>query len=338
MYRSGIQAFAEVFRTFEGCWRDLLQENCNHVTDDDGVDSSLEHPSGSEYTAGQEPLDPRVRDVLSRLYIDELTRTGPFDLDLARLSEVKAAKASGTTTDTDSEQENQLAPRLQEFVSHIQASVAKRPQVLVAYAWVFYMALFSGGRWIRSRLLEVGHGFWCTRESVVGKPCDSPVRFAGFSFLFFPGDKDGEDIERNFRARLAEVEVQLTHLERQQIIVEAIHIFRHCLAITEELHLQQSPPGGYEAFLIEHRRQYPFNPSTAAGASAAADQRKEPNFVLPNPGTASWHSKESTWSDVTPRHPRNTRTLLSSLLVCLFLALVLGTVSLVARHILLSDR
>lgn len=332
VYHSGIQAFAEVFRTFEGRWHDLLQESCNHVTDN-GVDSLFEHPPGSEYAVGQEPLDPRIRDVLSRLYIDELTRTGPFDLDLAWLSTLKAANAGETTTDTDVEKEKQLAPRLQAFISHIQASVAKRPQVLVAYAWVFYMALFSGGRWIRSRLMEAGDDFWCPKKSIVGKPCTPPVRFAGFSFLFFPGDEDGEDIKRDFRARLAEVEAWLTPLERQQIVVEAIHIFRHCLAITEELHSQQGPPGGYEAFLAEHRRRYPFTPP----AAAAADERKEPNLGLSDPGMASWPSKESAWSDLTPSRPRNPRTLLSSLLVCLFLALVLCTVSLVARRILLFN-
>ncbi len=50
--------------------------------------------------------------------------------------------------------------QLQAFLAHIRYSVARRPHVLIAYAWVFYMALFSGGRWIRAQLHGAGERFW----------------------------------------------------------------------------------------------------------------------------------------------------------------------------------
>jgi heme oxygenase len=47
------------------------------------------------------------------------------------------------------------------FLSRIRQSVHARPHVLLAYAWVFYMALFSGGRVLRGLLEGVAEdGFW----------------------------------------------------------------------------------------------------------------------------------------------------------------------------------
>ena len=46
------------------------------------------------------------------------------------------------------------------FLSRIKQSVRARPHVLLAYAWVFYMALFSGGRVLRGLLEGAGEEFW----------------------------------------------------------------------------------------------------------------------------------------------------------------------------------
>ena len=53
--------------------------------------------------------------------------------------------------------------RLARFISHTKRSVEANPHVLVAYAWVLYMALFSGGRYLRACLNEAGGSsgdFW----------------------------------------------------------------------------------------------------------------------------------------------------------------------------------
>lgn len=56
-----------------------------------------------------------------------------------------------------------LKGRLGEFIAHTKKSVESKPHVLLAYAWVLYMAMFSGGRYLRASLKEaggIGPNFW----------------------------------------------------------------------------------------------------------------------------------------------------------------------------------
>jgi len=46
--------------------------------------------------------------------------------------------------------------KLAEFLAHTKRSVDANPHVLLAYSWVLYMALFSGGRYLRASLKEAG--------------------------------------------------------------------------------------------------------------------------------------------------------------------------------------
>jgi len=53
--------------------------------------------------------------------------------------------------------------KLAAFIVHTQRSVDANPHVLLAYAWVLYMALFSGGRYLRALLQDAGgsgNDFW----------------------------------------------------------------------------------------------------------------------------------------------------------------------------------
>jgi heme oxygenase len=165
------------------------------------------------------------------------------------------------------------SPAVQDFVTHVRAIVADRPHVLVAYAWVFYMALFSGGRWIRAKLVEAGGDFWqqdglpggcynldgaaarqrapATSNEVedeedwsqgnegevegFSRDGGKPLDEAGLSFLFFPGGNDGEDIKAEFKARLAAAENLLSVSEREEVVEEAREIFRRCIELVHEL-------------------------------------------------------------------------------------------------------
>ncbi|TVY24936.1 hypothetical protein LHYA1_G006242 [Lachnellula hyalina] len=56
------------------------------------------------------------------------------------------------------------------FIAHTKQSAQKNPHVLVAYAWVLYMALFSGGRYLRASLKTaggMGQDFWDRKPSPV---------------------------------------------------------------------------------------------------------------------------------------------------------------------------
>jgi heme oxygenase len=60
--------------------------------------------------------------------------------------------------------------KLAKFIAHTKQSVENNPHVLVAYAWVLYMALFSGGRYLRAALKAaggLGKDFWDREPSPV---------------------------------------------------------------------------------------------------------------------------------------------------------------------------
>ncbi|KAK1030539.1 hypothetical protein LTR33_017079, partial [Friedmanniomyces endolithicus] len=91
-----------------------------------------------------------------------------------------------------------------------------RPHTLIAYAWVMYMAIFSGGRWICQQLAHAGPEF-------------------ELSFLSFDGDEDGEDLKRGFKAGLARAEELLSPQERQEVVEEAQALFDRCIALVAVL-------------------------------------------------------------------------------------------------------
>jgi heme oxygenase len=117
------------------------------------------------------------------------------------------------------------------FAEHIRDAVRAKPHVLVAYAWCFYMAVFSGGRWIRAQLVEAGDEFWTAGKS----DADVPLSDRGLSFWNFEGTEDGEDIKAEFRARLAEGEVLFSKEQREDVVQEAKEIFGLCESVVVEL-------------------------------------------------------------------------------------------------------
>lgn len=124
--------------------------------------------------------------------------------------------------------------KVAEFCTHIRKAVHEKPWTLLSYAWCFYMAIFSGGRWIRAELLKAGPDFWqMSKEEPTHGSTNFPTR--GLSFWHFPGQYDGEDVKAEFKARLAAADMLLTPDERVDIIEEAKTIFQLCETLVEEL-------------------------------------------------------------------------------------------------------
>lgn len=116
-----------------------------------------------------------------------------------------------------------------EFCTHIRKSVNEKPWTLISYAWCFYMAVFSGGRWIRGGLLRAPAEYWPATAEELDLPS------LGLSFWHFPGPHDGEDIKAEFKKRLEGAEALFTPDERVDIIEEAKNIFTLCASLVEEL-------------------------------------------------------------------------------------------------------
>lgn len=160
--------------------------------------------------------------------------------------------------------------KLAAFIAHTRKSVEANPHVLLAYAWVLYMALFSGGRYLRASLQDaggLGTTFWTRspspirperitndrhrrrpssdshlppnsssrRSTTLSEPSGPMPLVPGLQFFHFLGDEDGEDIKTEFKKRVNETSPLLTTAQQEDIIREAQIIFEFMVDMVAEL-------------------------------------------------------------------------------------------------------
>lgn len=208
LYYCGMSSFLPIYSTFESSFRALSSQNI----------------------------------LLLHLHIPALERSSYLQHDLEQLAinlrlHFPALFDQSEKEDDDTSEDN---PRLKVFVSHIRSCLIARPHLLVAYTWIFYMAIFSGGRYIRAKLQDAGNDFWAcevdlenrNESHVPRNPADpavkSPLRFWSFAGAF-----DGEDLKADYKARILELELGLTVDERQEVVDEAVDIMCKLLEIVD---------------------------------------------------------------------------------------------------------
>ena len=160
---------------------------------------------------------------LQKLWMPELERAGRLRRDLSHL------------TCGDSSSHDTAGPRLKGLTQHISSSTSRKPHLLLAYTWLLYMALFSGGRYIRARLREAGREFWTSTSREKEKGGDIDIDKASLSFWNFDGEADGEDVKAEFKQRVAEIEGWLTGEEREEVVREAVFIMESLMGVVEEI-------------------------------------------------------------------------------------------------------
>lgn len=240
-YLTGILHIAPIYLQFEKSWGALLDASqpLNRVAK--GRPSKI---------ASEDYFQKRQRDIagsiLHSLRVPGLRRSDRLREDIQSLTGytdklVSAALASSGRL-----------PSLKAFTDHIETSVARSPHVLFAYSWVMYMAIFSGGRYLRATLQDAGEDFWtgetadpAKKQSTPAASEDSPKKYGrrgdpnnampGLSFFHFPGEEDGENIKLEFKRRYAELELLLTDAEKDEVVQEAHIIFDSMGAIVKEL-------------------------------------------------------------------------------------------------------
>ncbi|PVH89961.1 heme oxygenase-like protein [Cadophora sp. DSE1049] len=294
-YVSGLFHIAPIYTTFEDLWGTLLsspQLPTTLQTTQDACDpeqpllDSKSIPLVSNNTQKPTPLIhtpkicTRAHSLLTHLRLPGLLRAGRLLADIRTLTNTPDHQISAQLRAI-----SHSGP-LAEFLQHTKTSVEANPHVLLAYAWVLYMALFSGGRYLRAALIEAGgqgDTFW-SRESSPVRPYSiddsavpprstsrpnprtspsstsetntAPTRtqstaktfnprlpppepnakpLPGLSFFSFPGDSDGEDLKTLFKSRIAEAEILLTAGEKDDIVLEAQHIFTYMLQLVDQL-------------------------------------------------------------------------------------------------------
>ncbi|KAI0600421.1 hypothetical protein F4775DRAFT_545828 [Biscogniauxia sp. FL1348] len=198
-YVSGLLHITPIYMTFESLWQDILDSPAGFSEDQDlGQNNESGNASSCSSFSSSPPLSsssttttsdihsrdlpssldpphppsvcPRIRSLLTHLRLPGLARSRALHADLAALT--------GWSERTLREQLGHAAssPTLGSFLAHARAEVRRRPHVLVAYAWVLYMALFSGGRFIRASLESVNPGFWVPASAL---PHGDPLLLPG---------------------------------------------------------------------------------------------------------------------------------------------------------------
>lgn len=206
VYALGLSAFAHIYLAFEQAFDDLERSQ-----------------AGSEAAEGEQEADHqrKVKAWLSNLRPPGLKRSSRIKRDLQYLPELDRSNFSGLDS---------------EIQSHIRDLAAEKPHILVAYTWVMYMAIFSGGRWIRSQLAGTQPEFWTSHTNAGPALAEkTPLGMPGFSFLSFDGDEDGEDIKVEYKRRLAEGEDIVSTQEREEIMQAAQELFERCISIVHKL-------------------------------------------------------------------------------------------------------
>jgi len=221
LYTIGISQISPIYEAFEEELKLLLAQ----VEDDGGgrEDRGVNNSSDGEY---RQPQDARATLISASrsLHLPELERSNRLRQDISKLQR----EVPHATTSIDSKK---MALRLIAFTAHIHTTLSTHPHLLLAYTWVLYMALFSGGRYIRAKLLQAGPKFWNRASGEKGRGDVDDV----LTFWTFDSDEDGEDIKAVFKTRFAEVENHLTEAEREEVVQEAVHIMEAVHGVIEEI-------------------------------------------------------------------------------------------------------
>ncbi|KAH9844591.1 Heme oxygenase [Teratosphaeria destructans] len=201
----GLAAFAQIFFAFESVWKDI--EDGKHALNK--LDPSQSH----KYD---------VVSFLSFLRPSGMSRSERLRVDLGHIKQKAGIDIRPTKHD-------------EALMSSIRARVNAEPHTLIAHAWVMYMAIFSGGRWIRQQLSSAGPDFWLLPPQNEKSDLEDRFHMPGFSFLSFEGNQDGEDVKADFKSRLVEAEELLTAKEREEVVQAAQALFEECIELVKDI-------------------------------------------------------------------------------------------------------
>lgn len=260
-YITGLLHFGAVYIAFESLWQNIL-----------GIHTEIA-PIPYTYPFNIDPsrrdetpqITGRIRHILETLYWPTMLRHSRIKEDTRTMTGWpqhvvdEQIRSVGTTG------------RLADFLAHVQESVNQKPHLLLAYAYGLYLALLSGGSYIRTELMYLKADFWqavptpirpnmipCSRgpaspqmlERTESSSSDSSDRGLArndssykmpLEFLDFDpplGDnprQQSKDLKDEFKRRFNDAEQALTEPERKDIIKESISIFQHLEEVVGQL-------------------------------------------------------------------------------------------------------
>ncbi|KAI3323022.1 heme oxygenase-like protein [Xylariaceae sp. AK1471] len=247
-YVSGLLHIAPIYIVFESLWRAILElpeHQEKHGSEESDDACTTRDPAGlkpenlpisSKYVyldIPQPVVSDRIKSLLAELHFEGLQRSNALREDLISLTNWSGRTLIERLNDASE------SPALSNFLTHTKNHVKKSPHILLAYAWVLYMALFSGGRFIRATLEGIYPAFWIPASAQQPNPAilagRTRTNTQPLSFFLFDTPDNGEDLKLAFKKHLHESESVLTEAEREEIILEARCIFDFIIRLISEL-------------------------------------------------------------------------------------------------------
>ena len=126
-----------------------------------------------------------------------------------------------------------LGGRIYGLVTRLSApSIEGREHVLLAPFYLFYLALFNGGRYLRGILRGAGSGFWLQGN---GGDVDDVLSFWGFGGEDGAGEGEEEKIKMRFKTSWERAVGMLTEGERAEVVDEAVAVMRGMEMVVREM-------------------------------------------------------------------------------------------------------
>lgn len=261
-YITGLLHIGAVYIAFESLWQNLI-----------GIHSEIapipytfpfNSPDEQEQDVETPKITARTRRLLEEAYSTTMLRAPRIKADVQAMTgwpdhvfeqQLKLAGTSG---------------RLGKFTLHIRDTVNAKPHILLAYAHTLYLALLSGGSYIRTELMFIDREFWeatptpiapgmleCRPErgtqqrrrqkqqgpseddkqdDVADATTPLPLQFLDFDPPLDANPRQQTKLLKvDLKARLAAADAFLADPERRDIIVEAGLIFHHLEGMVGQL-------------------------------------------------------------------------------------------------------
>ena len=124
-------------------------------------------------------------------------------------------------------------PELKDFNKSLGDRMHGKPHLLLAHAWVFYLAIFSGGRYMKASLDTSFQSAWLPRleDDEQRRIPDDYLQF----WTFGSSIEESEEIRSFFKKSFEEVAKTLSTEQREEIVVEAGIIMDRLAGIVQEL-------------------------------------------------------------------------------------------------------
>lgn len=269
-YITGLLHIGAVYIAFESLWQNIIGLH----TEIAPLPYTYPFHNGSvtgKFGPQHGPMPPQVtqraRDILESAYWPNMLRSARVKADIRTMTGWPAhvvdeqLRSAGTTG------------ALGAFLAHIQDAVDDKPHLLLSYSYSLYLALLSGGSYIRTELMYLRADFWlavpdpirpglvpCIRElsSELGNAGrhrtfeydsgshqvtgEDPSITLPLSFLDFDTPlghenprQQAKDLKAEFKRRFTHSELALTEPERRDIVDESVAIFDHLESVVGQL-------------------------------------------------------------------------------------------------------